>query len=52
MRQTDIGQKQFNVWALTIDHNYKEMPTNPNPEPIIFSHAYSLYVILLYLYVR
>jgi hypothetical protein len=29
IRQTDVVQKEFNVWAVIIDCNYKEVPINP-----------------------
>jgi hypothetical protein len=39
--KTEIVQKEFNVWAVIIKYNCKEVPTNP--EPIIIRHAYRLY---------
>jgi hypothetical protein len=38
IRQTDVVQKEFNVWAVIIDCNCKEVPINPIIKSI--THCY------------
>jgi hypothetical protein len=41
IRQTDVVQKEFNVWAVIINSNFKEVPMNRiiKSKSIIINHA-------------
>jgi hypothetical protein len=49
IRQTD-GVQKFNMWAVIIEFNCKEVPINPiiKPESIIIRHENPLHVTIRY----